>query len=425
VDDLTTTPLRRSWADPIRGAASRLGLTSGRLVVIAVVAAYFVALAALGGHSSWYRLGVPPVSPPFADMRSVTSAWECDRRGIPVLPTNRCDPYEHRPANYPRIWLWPSALGLGQESTVALGVLVAVVFFIAALFVLPRDASPVEAAIYGLALCTPAVMLGVERGNVDLALFALVAGGVLLLRGAGVRPYAGSGLILVAAVLKLFPIFSTAVFLRRPFRRALQIGVAVVALFALYVVVTLDTIRAIAKVVPQVDDLSFGLRRFTNELIDAIDSLSGRLSLFGQERLGVVGLDLLVAGAVVAVVLLVRFAAPRVLPRGSDERGAKATLDLFWAGAAVYVGMYAFFRSWDYRLVFTLLTIPQLLDWARERRPLAIATLVTLFGALSLDARPTTFAAAAVAQLLLFACYLAALAGTFELRRRRPEPAAE
>ena len=104
------------------------------------------------------------------------------RRGIAVLPTNPCDPYGARPANYPHLWMWPSVLGLGQGSTVVPGVLVGVVFLVAALAVLPRGATAGDAALYGLAVCAPAVMLGVERGNVDIALFALVALGILLLR---------------------------------------------------------------------------------------------------------------------------------------------------------------------------------------------------------------------------------------------------
>lgn len=414
--DVTTAPLRRPRLDPTRGAAERAGLTRGRLVVVSIVAGYFVALFALGGHSRWDVLGVPPSSPPFADTRSVTSAWECTRRGIPVLPPNPCDPYGRRPANYPRIWLWPSRLGLGQESTVALGIFIAVVFFAAAVYVLPRGATSTEGAIYGLALCTPAVMLGVERGNVDLVLFTLVAAGAALLRA---KPYTSAALILLAAILKLFPIFAAAAFFRRPERKAGLIGAGVLGLFGLYALATIDNIRLTARAVPQGDHLSFGLRRFTNWLADASDSTFAWFSGLVHERLGTVGLDVAVVAVVVAVVLAVRLVAPRALPAG----GAQRELDLLWAGAAVYVCSYLVVRSWDYRLVFALLTIPQLLRWARERRPVAIVTLVALFAVLTLDAWSETARAATLVQLLLFAGYLAALAGTLEPPRRPARPA--
>ena len=58
----------------------------------------------------------------FADMRSLTSAWECVRRHVEVLAVNPCDPMR-RPANYPRLWTDLSFLGLGQHQTTILGCL--------------------------------------------------------------------------------------------------------------------------------------------------------------------------------------------------------------------------------------------------------------------------------------------------------------
>ena len=226
-------------------AAARIGITRGRAVVVAVLVVYFSLLAALGGHARWGRLGVPPLSPPFADMRSVTSGWECTRRGIAVLPTNPCDPYNHRPANYPRIWMWPSFLGLGQGATVALGLAVAAVFFVAALAVLPRAAGAADGLAYGLAVCAPAVMLGVERGNVDLALFAWSCSRRCCC-AAGASP-AGprTGSSCSPAILKLFPIFAAAVLVRQPRRRAVAGLAVVLGSFGLYALLTLGTIREI------------------------------------------------------------------------------------------------------------------------------------------------------------------------------------
>src|SRR6185437_12822024 len=99
----------------------------GRAAVAAILVCYFVALLALGGHAAWGKLGVPEHSPAFLDLRSVTSGWECTRRGIPVLAVNPCDPLQ-RPANYPSVWMKVSWLGLGQGDTVPLGIVVAIAF---------------------------------------------------------------------------------------------------------------------------------------------------------------------------------------------------------------------------------------------------------------------------------------------------------
>jgi hypothetical protein len=105
----------------------------------------------------------------------------------------------------------------------------------------------------------------------------------------------------------------------------------------------------------------------------------------------------------------------------------------------VYVGCYALFRSFDYRLAFALMTVPQLTRWAGERSVLAAATLVGLFGALWLDTAwsgvPAIGAAlhgweratrtggaalplAAISQLVLFAGLAAGLVATAPVRPR-------
>jgi glycosyl transferase family 87 len=401
-------------------------VTRGRVIVVVMLAAYFVLLAVLGGAGRWDRLGVEPVSPSFVDLRSVTSGWECTRAGVDVLPRNPCDPLGGRPANYPHVWMWPAVLGLGQGSTVALGVLVAIAFFAAAVLVLPRDARWPDAVVYGLALCAPAVMLGVQRGNVDLALFVLVVAGVLVLRRGTAGAWGGTGLILLAAILKLFPIFALIVLARLPLRRALVLGGTAVGLFAAYVLVTLDNIRLTRKVVPQTDYLSFGVRRFTHWLNGELNAGWAWASGLVHERLGLAGLDALVLGVTVAAVLVAALAAPRFAPANGDTVRHRE-LDLFYAGAGIYVCSYALFRSWDYRLVFILLTIPQLVRWARRGNPIGFLGLTGAAGALWLDAEPFAFGdgltAAVAAQLLLFVALVAGLAGPIAGRRLRRSPA--
>ena len=71
--------------------------------------------------------------------------------------------------------------------------------------------------------------------------------------------------------------------------------------------------------------------------------------------------------------------------RASLDPGEERDLDLFWAGACVYVGSYAVFLSHDYRLVFLLLTVPQIVRWTRARQPAALVTVPALLATLWLD----------------------------------------
>lgn len=370
----------------------------GRLIVLAVLAGYFLLVVALGGHDGWDTLGVPAAAPLFFDLHSITSGWECTRMGIDVLVSNPCDP-GLRPPNYPRIWMAPAELGLGQESSVVIGVAMLVVFFVTALAVLPKDASAACAVALAAALCSPAVMLGVERGNVDLAMYVLVALAALRL---GVRARGvvwASALVLAAAVLKLFPIFAIAMLVRRETKRSLLAAGVVLGLFAVYVVATLDDIRAIAAVVPQTDYYSYGVRLLTERLAD-------------EPRQ-----QILWDGVIVVVVLLLAILGRRWFRSqfvGSPSEAARRELDLFWAGASIYVCTYVAFRSFDYRLVFLTLTIPQLVVWARGNRTLPRAVLALVL--LTLWAEPiassTGLEIAVLAELTLFAALVAALLGS-------------
>lgn len=352
-------------------------LQRARTLAAAMVGCYFLLIAGLGGYTKWGRLGVPPIGNKgdlwFGDLRNVTTAWECTRRGIAVLPLNSCDPWQ-RPSNYPRLWLFPSFLGLDEGSTFVLGLILAAIFLLAALALVPRDAGFKAGALYGAALCSPAVMLGVQRGNVDLALFAVIVFAVLVSRRQLVGTLVADGLVLLAAVLKLFPILAVGFLVRRSQRVAWAGAAAVLGAFAIDVVATRDNIRALLRAVPQVNDTSFGLRRFSEWASAAL-----------TDRPALRVWDIVVVIAVLVALFLVRRPLRAHLGGAVEDAAAARDLDLFWAGACIYVGSYALFRSFDYRLVFVLPTLPQLLRWAGARRWFGIATALALFGTLWLD----------------------------------------
>jgi hypothetical protein len=366
-------------------------LPVSRLILLLIVGGYFVLLWALGGRSHWHVLGVPNLQIPFGDLRSVTAAWECTRKGIAVMAANPCDPY-HRSANFPGIWMAPSHVGLGVADTVWLGCALVALFLIAAFAVLPSSARSVDAVVYGAAVCSPAVMLGVERGNVDIGLFALVVLAVIVYRRSERLPW-GHALILFAAILKLFPIFAAGVLVRERSKRSLIALGVVLAAFAIYCLAILGELRTIWRVTPQPTEYAYGVRIFSEWIGNA------HLRVWD---VGVIGL----------VVIAMVVARRRLQLRLDDgDPAARRDLDLFVAGAGVYVLSYALFLSYEYRLAFLLLTVPQLLRWAHERRLLGAIPLAALLATLWFDLRPGTnvfgfhspLALVALSQLILFA----------------------
>ncbi|MBV8480600.1 MAG: DUF2029 domain-containing protein [Actinobacteria bacterium] len=284
-----------------------------------------------------------------------------------MLPVNPCDPLD-RPANYPSIWLFPSHLGLGPGNTVALGVLTACLFFSAALVVIPRGSGACAGVIYALALCSPSVMLGVERGNADLLIFALIVLTATLLRRSGGGAFVSPLLLLFAAILKLFPILAAPVLLRLPGRRGVVAFGAVILGFGVYALATLGTIREIQRVVPQTSAYSYGIK--------PLGSWASNLFAAYRIHLGASAWDWIFVGiAIVAAMAMQPWLWVR-LRATVDKSPDLRDLDFFVMGALIYVTTFSLFESFEYRLVFVLLTIPQMLRWTRARRALGFAGVV-------------------------------------------------
>lgn len=339
----------------------------------AVIYAYFLDLIARGGHLAWGWFEVPATTPSFLDLRSVTSGWDCVRRGIAVIARNPCDP-QQRPANYPRLWMWPSHLGLGQGSTLALGLLLAVLFFAAAFLLMGPVRHLPDALVWAAVLTSPAVMLGVERGNADLFVFAVIVSAVLLYRAGGSVVRAVShGLFLFAAVLKLFPVFAFAVLVRQSRRWAVVGGGVVVLCFALYALATLDDIRTIERVLPQDTYYSFGsdvaVRAVTTWLAAHVATLA-LLTHRGPER--TVRWTAVAIATAAAVVVARRWRPPET------HAAAPRETDAFVVGTAIFACSFVLEHNFDYRLLSLLFVVPALLRWSRGSRlaVLAAGTLV-------------------------------------------------
>lgn len=351
----------------------------GRLVLLTMLSAYLgaVALASHQGFDLWRLLGVPTASPTFLDTRVIVSGWECTRRGFDVLVENPCDPWD-RPMNYPRIWTAPARLGLGEGDTIALALATCALFFLAVSLVIGR-VRPREVFIYGAVLLSPAVMFGVERGNNDLLVFALVAAAVYTLRGGAAIIRALSwGLFLLAAVLKLYPVFAFVVLLRQGRRRAAVALGATLLPLAVYLASIRDDLRLISEATPRPVSLAYGAGVF---LDGASERLAGRIP--GVEGLThAPGRTIAYAFSLLVAVALSAWLARHVGPTFVDEADAASQrrLDAFWAGAGVYLGTFALGHNWDYRLLFLLLTVPQTVRWARSPRPLGTVSRWALAG---------------------------------------------
>jgi hypothetical protein len=322
-----------------------------------VVARYCALAPALGPDGAWAavwrELAVPSQLPVFADLRTITNGTECWRRGIDVYVADPCDPWG-RKTNYPPIWLAVfGLLGVDRGTTPYIGALFAASFAIAAVGYFGARRIGWHGVAYGLVMISAPIRLGIERGNSDLFIFALIVGGLCLAFGRRAAGAAASALFVLATALKLFPILAAAILLTRR-KSAVAVALATGLAGAAYGLANLSYLAMVGANTIHGIGLAFGADVLFGGLAD--DYRWPALRALALPVLGAVG-----AAALACGLWLARRPAPILTLSGDRWGGGFAT------GAAIYLFSFAVAPSWDYRLCFLLLCVPQLLDWISDR----------------------------------------------------------
>jgi hypothetical protein len=407
---------------PVARAVTGRGL-DGRLVILAVLAVYFAVVAvprALFDVDVWPALGVPSEDTLFYDARNVAAAADCRRLGHDPLVDNPCDP-SARPMNYPRMWLLLRFVGLHQSQTTVFGAAV-VLLFLASVLLLVGRLTVWQGALVAAALCAPAVMFAVERGNMDLVLFSVLVLAVFAWRARSeTTRLLSPALVLIAAAAKFYAAFALPAFAFTGHRRGRWVVATGFTLLGVYLAATVDDIEKVARAPEGGLRYSFGARILLGHLYHQVVPEAWQGGTLLAQAIAVVPLLVLTA----AVWLWARHRFAPSEPDPAETRSG--ALLAFHMGALIYLGTFATRKNGDYRMVFLLLTIPLLLAWASShagdaRRPLARAGLGAVLAALWLGALspyigPTDELASWAATGLLVALLAASVP---PLRRRRP-----
>ncbi|HEY5210817.1 MAG TPA: hypothetical protein VIJ42_15370 [Stellaceae bacterium] len=211
----------------------RLAVIGGGLAVLALFALLYVLVPAtyMAILTGW---GIVPYRFPFLDTHAILSALQCAGRGIDPYRYNPCDVLS-RAFVYSPAMLEASVLPVTPAWNAPVGILFALLYFIAVAS-LPPPRGAGGWAVMALALFSTMSVFALERGNVDLLMFALVVlAGHLARRGAIVRGL-GYAVIVVAALLKYYPIVALIVALRERPRRMLSIAFWTGAILVLFVI---------------------------------------------------------------------------------------------------------------------------------------------------------------------------------------------
>lgn len=218
-------------ADAKDGARRWFGLTAA-----VVLGFWLLVLARPGAMNAW---GVSPLSPRFADTFAILAAGEAAHAGINVYAGNPLDPL-NRPHVYGPWWLATGWVGLDRGDVWWVGLLLdAAALAVALRLLAPRDAR--SAAVSVLLLASPPMILALERANNDLAMLILAVAACWCLGRSGRAASAGAAaLLVVAAALKIYPLFALPALGARATSKRRALGLVGLALLAIAMIAALQ-----------------------------------------------------------------------------------------------------------------------------------------------------------------------------------------
>jgi hypothetical protein len=297
-------------------------------------------------NESWQYLGVSTGDGFFADMAVITAASDCQLPYEDIVIRNCLGGIP--PFNYPRIWVILGRLvGISFSDTAPLAIAAIISFLLTYLFIFRKTATTHWLYVTAL-VCSPVVMLALQRANSDLIIFCFVAlSAVFITRQ---KLFSAVLLLLVASALKLYPIFALFALLNQAKN---YLVLLCVGLFCLYCYLTINDLTLIATATPRADSISYGkfvLVDYMNRHFSSMASLTP-LAL----------LHTLVSIAAVSLPLIFVFLKKQIdLPLPGLVVAPTFQNTLFLAGAGIYVCTFFIGNNWDYRLIFLHLTTPYL-----------------------------------------------------------------
>jgi hypothetical protein len=338
---------------------TRKRVDSGVVVAVGLIVFAMILLALeqiVGWNATWRALGVTPLQPAFFDMHVINDYAACAAKGL--------DPYIPRSCNVanfniPPTWLWLGSLGIGGTDSAWMSVVM--IGAASIVMVMLFCGGPWLNGVVALAaLVSPSVMMGVERGNLDLLILTFVGASALIYDERKLAPsLAAVGLLGLGIALKLLPMFCVSL-LARFGKRTFIVACVISTVGFAFLIFTFQYLVLIRRNVPTTFVLSYGYKA----IFLGLDRMREEAGL-SPWHLADTWLPFLTTAFVLVCALTI--AARSVFNEReffSINQSIAGTAFLF--GAGIYCGTYLLGTNFIYRLMFLLLCIPQLLDWLRR-----------------------------------------------------------
>ncbi|UZO75623.1 MULTISPECIES: hypothetical protein [Microcystis] len=323
------------------------------------------------------------------DLGYVLGAFDCDRlTGEVSLINNSC----FNQIYYPSSWSLLTWLGLGQRDTIFLGVLFALIFYVITLMIIGR-LNYQEAIVYALILCSPPVMLLVERGNVDIVIYSWLGVGLMIIKNSRALIFRLCAYLLIFfwGVIKLFPIFGLAVIIKEKRNIFLFLAAIFAAAFITYFIASIEEMKTIS----QTFDVESVWFRFGHQalflkvktfLLNLSLSTGGETDIKKTLRYMMYIIMSLLTLLVLTRVLLSKFkifkewlSSDFVSADSGKSLDKSQYIDYFRLAAGIYLGNYLVIGLvMDYKLTFLIFALPQILDWIKQENQLSLSSSMAL-----------------------------------------------
>jgi hypothetical protein len=312
-----------------------------------VPAAIFLATLRYGWREVWTAVGVYSMEPRFLDLSSLPAGVRTMHDGGDPLVANPHDALL-RPLNYPRIWLYAfSFLHINEQNVWIVGILFCGLYLVCISKLILDGKSTAEHLVLLFAGLSIAGFFAIERGSTDLIIFAIVFLGCVSAR-APLR----SGMFLLAALLKLFPLAALLAEAVRQRGRSRAWPIAGLAVGAVLLALQRHDLLLIQRGTPATFAASYGVLSLKDTLW---------FFLTRHASLAPMALSLMCEAAVLCCWIAGAFVALYVWRRSTRLEQALLQSSAgagFFVFGSIYVATFVIGSNWDYRLIFLIPTLP-------------------------------------------------------------------
>jgi len=255
--------------------------------------------------------------------------------------------------NYPLLWVLFSYIPYFHSAYLnQIGILLIVLFFLSILLFI-KKVSFRDSLIYSGLLISPAIMLALERGNCDVILFLLLLLSLFFLsKNYKSRSYL---LLLFSAFLKLYPIVGFMYVLEQVKTKKMLFltGLGVALVFSLYLLAIQEQLKPISKIHPRSFFISYGIYTLPIRIYT-------KFSYFRLETLKMGALIITILGCFYFI--LAQGFSVDTKDRTIDK-AQPVFFNAYLVGSSIFISTFIAGNNFDYRLIFLILTFPQLLHW--------------------------------------------------------------